>query len=542
MTTLAESFLADLDDLSDDDDDDGEEEEEVKEEKEEFAKAGVVAVEHGGGGVKEEVKEEEAKEQNGSNNNNNNNNNDSKSNNNFSNALEKCTKLLSADRYARTVGAVEREIAKIKKEEKETTTRGEEDEDEEEKNKDLYKLILDCNALTVDIDDTIVFIHNYIKDKYKKKFPELESLVPHPIDYARVVQKIANEMDIMRVDLESVLPSATIMVVTVTGSTTDGKELSDADLELTLEACDRLLKLDNDKTKLFKFVEKNMEKTAPNLSQVLGTDVAARIMGLAGGLELLSKMPSNVVQNIGNGRKKNIAGSSLQVLQKSGDVNVGFIFQCDLIQKKTPPPLRVKAVRLIAGKCTLMARVDAFGQDPTGETGKKMYADIEQKIEKWQEPPPARTEKPLPAPGMIQKKRRGGKRMRAIKERYGMSDMRKQANRVGFNVAEDEIGYEGEGLGLLGKSAGAAAANGKLRFQEKKAKIGKYAQKGYKGGMGSGLATSDAGLSGMSSSLAFTPIQGIELVNPNAEKESRDSQSGTDSVFNDRRGFFSTKK
>ena len=534
MTTLAESFLADLDDLSDDDDDREEEEEEVKDE--EFAKAGVVVVENGGGIKGEEVKEE-AKEQNGS--------NDNNKSNNFSNALEKCTKLLSADRYARTVGAVEREIAKIKKEEKETTTttttRGE-DEDEEEKNKDLYKLILDCNALTVDIDDTIVFIHNYIKDKYKKKFPELESLVPHPIDYARVVQKIANEMDIMRVDLESVLPSATIMVVTVTGSTTDGKELSDADLELTLEACERLLKLDNDKTKLFKFVEKNMEKTAPNLSQVLGTDVAARIMGLAGGLELLSKMPSNVVQNIGNGRKKNIAGSSLQVLQKSGDVNVGFIFQCDLIQKKTPPPLRVKAVRLIAGKCTLMARVDAFGQDPTGETGKKMYADIEQKIEKWQEPPPARTEKPLPAPGMIQKKRRGGKRMRAIKERYGMSDMRKQANRVGFNVAEDEIGYEGEGLGLLGKSAGAAAANGKLRFQEKKAKIGKYAQKGYKGGMGSGLATSDAGLSGMSSSLAFTPIQGIELVNPNAEKESRDSQSGTDSVFNDRRGFFSTKK
>ena len=61
-----------------------------------------------------------------------------------------------------------------------------------------------------------------------------------------------------------------------------------------------------------------------------------------------------------------------------------------------------------------------------------------------------------------------------------------------------------------------------------------------KGGMGSGLATSDA-LSGMSSSLAFTPIQGIELVNPNTEKESRDSQSGTDSVFNDKRGFFATQ-
>ena len=531
MTTLAESFLADLDDLSDDDEGEGEEEEELRDEKshlkdeeEKFAvKSSSTANKRSKSNTKEEEEENDLTAKATAQNNNNNGNNNI-------NALEKCTKLLNTERYKRTVGEVT-----LKKEDSK-----DEEEEAENNTTNLYALILDCNALTVDIDDTIVFVHNYIKDKYKKKFPELESLVPHPIDYARVVQKIANEMDIMRVDLESVLPSATIMVVTVTGSTTDGKELSDADLDLTLEACERLLKLDDDKTKLFKFVEKNMEKTAPNLSQVLGTDVAARVMGLAGGLELLSKMPSNVVQNIGNGKKKNTAGSSLQVLQKSGDVNVGFIFQCDLIQKKTPPPLRVKAVRLIAGKCTLMARVDAFGQDPTGETGKKMYADIEQKIEKWQETPPARTEKPLPAPGMIQKKRRGGKRMRAMKERYGMSDMRKQANRVGFNVAEDEIGYEGEGLGLLGKSAGAAAANGKLRFQEKKTKIGKYAQKGYKGGMGSGLATSDA-LSGMSSSLAFTPIQGIELVNPNAEKESRDSQSGTDSVFNDKRGFFATQ-
>ena len=528
MTTLAESFLADLDDLSDDDNDDAEEDninkDEVHKDDDDDDTNGFADVHSNGSEKKGEQQQQQQQQQH------------ERVKNEFSNALEKCTKLLNTERYKRTIGDVEQEAAN----EAATRQKKKIKKEEEEEQKNLYKLILDCNALTVDIDDTIVFIHNYIKDKYKTKFPELESLVPHPIDYARVVQKIANEMDIMRVDLESVLPSATIMVVTVTGSTTDGKELSDTDLELTLEACERLLKLDDDKTKLFKFVEKNMEKTAPNLSQVLGTDVAARVMGLAGGLELLSKMPSNVVQNIGNGKKKNIAGSSLQVLQKSGDVNVGFIFQCDLIQKKTPPPLRVKAVRLIAGKCSLMARVDAFGQDPTGETGKKMYEEIKQKIEKWQEPPPARTEKPLPAPGMIQKKRRGGKRMRAMKERYGMSDMRKQANRVGFNVAEDEIGYEGEGLGLLGKSAGAGAANGKLRFQEKKAKIGKYAQKGYKGGMGSGLATSDA-LSGMSSSLAFTPIQGIELVNPTAEKEHRDSQSGTDSVFNEKRGFFSAK-
>ncbi|KAF5746617.1 Pre-mRNA processing ribonucleoprotein binding region-containing protein isoform 1 [Tripterygium wilfordii] len=50
-----------------------------------------------------------------------------------------------------------------------------------------YQLIVDCNALSVDIVNEIVIIHNFIRDKYRLKFPELESLVhDHPIDYARV--------------------------------------------------------------------------------------------------------------------------------------------------------------------------------------------------------------------------------------------------------------------------------------------------------------------------------------------------------------------
>ena len=65
-----------------------------------------------------------------------------------------------------------------------------------------YQLIVDCNALFVDIENEIVIIHNFIRDKYRLKFPELESLVHHPIDYARVVKKIGNEIDLTLVDLE----------------------------------------------------------------------------------------------------------------------------------------------------------------------------------------------------------------------------------------------------------------------------------------------------------------------------------------------------
>jgi RNA processing factor Prp31 len=50
--------------------------------------------------------------------------------------------------------------------------------------------------LSVDIENEIIIIHNFIRDEYRLKFPELESLVHHPIDYARVVKKIGNEMDL----------------------------------------------------------------------------------------------------------------------------------------------------------------------------------------------------------------------------------------------------------------------------------------------------------------------------------------------------------
>lgn len=86
-----------------------------------------------------------------------------------------------------------------------------------------YQLILDCNTLIIDIDNEIAIVHNFIRDNYRLKFPELESLVLHPIDYARVVRRIGNEMDLTLVDLEGLLPSATIMVVSVTASTTTGE-------------------------------------------------------------------------------------------------------------------------------------------------------------------------------------------------------------------------------------------------------------------------------------------------------------------------------
>ncbi|KAK7301730.1 hypothetical protein RJT34_12602 [Clitoria ternatea] len=390
-----------------------------------------------------------------------------------------------------------------------------------------YQLIVDCNALSVDIENEIVIIHNFIRDKYRLKFPELESLVHHPIDYARVVKKIGNEMDLTLVDLEGLLPSAIIMVVSVTASTTTGKPLPEDVLSKTIEACDRALALDSAKKKVLDFVESRMGYIAPNLSAIVGSAVAAKLMGTAGGLASLAKMPACNVQLLG-AKKKNLAGFSTATSQ----FRVGYLEQSEIFQT-TPPPLRMRACRLLAAKSTLAARVDSIRGDPSGNTGRAFKDEIHKKIEKWQEPPPAKQPKPLPVPDSEPKKKRGGRRLRKMKERYAITDMRKLANRMQFGVPEESSLGDGlgEGYGMLGQ-----AGSGKLRVSVGQSKLAaKVAKKFKEKNYGSSGATS-----GLTSSLAFTPVQGIELTNPQAH--ANQLGSGTQSTYFSETGTFSKIK
>lgn len=390
-----------------------------------------------------------------------------------------------------------------------------------------YQLIVECNTLSVDIENEIVIIHNFIRDKYRLKFPELESLVHHPIDYARVVKKIGNEVDLTLVDLEGLLPSAIIMVISVTASTTSGKPLPEDVLQKTIEACDRALTLDAAKKKVLDFVESRMGYIAPNLSAIVGSAVAAKLMGTAGGLSSLSKMPACNVQLLG-AKKKNLAGFSTATSQ----FHVGYLDQTEVFQT-TPPALKMRACRLLAAKTTLAARVDCTRGDPSGQQGRKYREEVHKKIEKWQEPPPAKQPKPLPVPDSEAKKKRGGRRLRKLKERYAITDMRKLANRMQFGVPEESSLGDGlgEGYGMLGQ-----AGNGKLRVSVGQSKLAAKVAKKFKDKQySSGGATS-----GLTSSLAFTPVQGIDLIDPQADANRLGS--GTQSTYFSETGTFSKIK
>ena len=87
-----------------------------------------------------------------------------------------------------------------------------------------YQLIVEANNVAVDIDNEISIIHKYTKDKYQKRFPELDSLIMGEMDYIRSVRELGNDLDQAKNNekLQEILTQATIMIVSVTASTTQG--------------------------------------------------------------------------------------------------------------------------------------------------------------------------------------------------------------------------------------------------------------------------------------------------------------------------------
>jgi U4/U6 small nuclear ribonucleoprotein PRP31 len=401
-----------------------------------------------------------------------------------------------------------------------------------------YQLIVEANNIAVEICTEISTIHKFVKDKYQKRFPELDSLVMDEMDYIAAVKELGNELEQAKNNevLQKILTQATIMIVSVTASTTQGTQLNEEELNRINEACQMAIELNNFKLTIYDYVESKMSFIAPNLSAIVEAKTAAKLLGLAGGLTKLAKMPACNVLVLG-AQKKVLSGFSKVAMLP----HTGYIYYSELVQD-TIPELRRKAARLMANKAVLAARVDANHEAVHGEIGTGLREDIEKKLDKLQEPPPVKFAKPLPKPLENTKKKRGGKRVRKMKERYAITEYRKQANRMNFAEIEDDAYQDDLGYtrGTIGKKN-----TGGIRMptidEKTKVRISKTLQKNLQrqNNVIGTTTTIKKHVSG-TSSVAFTPLQGLEIHNPcAAEKTSSESSL---KYFSNTSGFMSVKK
>ncbi|RHZ62211.1 hypothetical protein CDV55_106413 [Aspergillus turcosus] len=412
--------------------------------------------------------------------------------------------------------------------------------------------------VAVSTTDELTRLHKSLRDHYSIRFPELETLVTNPIDYAKTVAILKNGPlndikalsssadNMVGAPLKSILDGPSLMVVAVEGTTTRGREMTEAELKVVLDTCERILKLDRERTALTQSIQSRMSQIAPNLAALIGPETAAQFLNQTGGLRELAKIPACNLAAQGSKRKEGLGFAT-----NIGIRAQGFLYNSPIIQD-IPNDLKKQAIRIVAAKMVLATRADVAKYSPDGSLGEELKQQCYQRLEKLTEPPPNAGVRALPAPDDKPSRKRGGRRARKAKEAIAMTELRKQQNRVAFGKEEAEVGYgTGEGtvgLGMLGQQN-----DGRIRAtqidQRTRAKLSKSNKgwgaatpisgtatslRGFGGGAGaggtasvlqakglrtSGVGPSLAGVAGTASTIAFTPVQGLELVDPKAQAE-----------------------
>ncbi|GFZ45891.1 Pre-mRNA-processing factor 31 [Saitozyma sp. JCM 24511] len=372
-----------------------------------------------------------------------------------------------------------------------------------------YHLVVTANNMSVEVDNEILLVHKFVRDHYAPRFPELEQLIHEPWTYLAAVKAIGNAEDLTKAQLPpNTLPAATVLSITLTATSTRGRKLTNPEWLTVQRAVDVAEELRRARESIFAFVESRMAAVAPNLSAIVGTGIAAKLLGLAGGLQAFSRQPSCNIMLFG-ALKKTLATTHLSAASQQR--HTGFIFQSPIVQSAQPEDRR-RAQRAVSAKVALAARIDAGKGSRDGSYGRKCFGELQKKIERMAEPPPNKIAKALPIPQETNRKKRGGKRARKQKEAYAQTELRKLQNRMEFGKAEEEVGMDDEtvGLGMIGSSSGRVRAE--TVDARSKAKLSR-ANKLRTQLLGRSALSTDA-KSGTSTSLSFTPVQGLEIVTP----------------------------
>ncbi|XP_010693950.2 U4/U6 small nuclear ribonucleoprotein Prp31 homolog [Beta vulgaris subsp. vulgaris] len=147
-----------------------------------------------------------------------------------------------------------------------------------------------------------------------------------------------------------------------------------ADFEVIKESNDQVLGLVTLRKRLLDFVDSKMVYLAPNLSAVVGTTVAAKLMATSGGLGLLGKMTTCNVQLLGFHRRN--------LNELSTQLRVGYLQESQIIQGFSSA-LKMGAYLVLAAACTTAARIDFMGKDPSGNIGKHLQEAVRKKIKRY---------------------------------------------------------------------------------------------------------------------------------------------------------------
>lgn len=255
------------------------------------------------------------------------------------------------------------------------------------------RLVAQAVSALDEIDKNVNITVSRVREWYGLHFPELDSLVPDHRQYMEIVKNFGRRSNIDPEAASKVVQAENKgRAIYEAAMKSMGAEVNDYDLKQIVDLAEINLKTYESRDSMEKYIDEVMREIAPNVRELAGATLGARLIALAGSLENLAKKPASTIQVLG-------AEKALFRSLKTGarPPKHGIIFQHQYLHSAERWQ-RGKIARALAGKLSIAARVDAFGGEFIAD---KLKSSVEKRIaeikKKYAKPPakPARQERPF---------------------------------------------------------------------------------------------------------------------------------------------------
>ncbi|AFZ70098.1 rRNA biogenesis protein [Caldisphaera lagunensis DSM 15908] len=224
-----------------------------------------------------------------------------------------------------------------------------------------------------DLDKSVNLYATRLREWYSVHFPELNDLIEDHELYSMLVSELGPRSNFTVENIMNLgLSESKSKKIEEAAKKSIGADVSDKDLEAMLTLAKITNQMYNLRKDLDQYATSVMKEVAPNITELVGPLLGARLISIAGGLERLATMPASTIQVLG-------AEKALFRALKTGGrpPKHGIIFQYPEIYK-SPKWQRGKIARALAAKLAIAAKVDAFSGRFIGD---KLKEELEKRIE-----------------------------------------------------------------------------------------------------------------------------------------------------------------
>jgi nucleolar protein 56 len=222
-------------------------------------------------------------------------------------------------------------------------------------------IIMQVNGAIEEMDKAINILVERLREWYGLHFPEMSRAVSGNDAYADIVSRFGSREKIAHPDL-GVIKNKSM-----------GMEFRPADAAMVQAFASQVIALYRQRKSLEDYLDEMLKETAPNLRDIAGPALAAKIIALAGGMEKLVRMPSSTIQLLGAEKAlfRHLHGRGKS--PKHGIVIIHPLVQNAMLKDKG------KLSRLVASKMSIAAKMDFYSKV---YRGKDLKNDLEDKAKK----------------------------------------------------------------------------------------------------------------------------------------------------------------